>query len=248
MNPKQPSSGDRMKPRKLLRPAALTLALVLALCSMLTLTRCSIRHPPGFWFGPSLAELDRRAQPHFERAKQTIPAIAENLSSLSSLSKMCWYMATDKAALQKFLREQLRPLTSHCAAGASVYGVKLESEVFGNLVTEVGKNNLVASAYAVGGLALEAIFLKTLIRSLSRALGAAAARLAASWGGAAASAVADGPLPFGDIIGVVMGIGGTIWSAYDLWQCRVRLPLEISAVLNAAVDSCRDQCRKLAAR
>ena len=124
--------------------------------------------------------------------------------------------------------------------------MKMESEVFGNLVTEVGKNNLAASAYAVGGLALEAIFLKTLIRSLSRALGAAAARLAASWGGAAASAVADGPLPFGDIIGVVMGVGGTIWSVYDLWQCRVRLPLEISAVLNAAVDSCRDQCRRLA--
>ena len=87
MNQKQPSSETWMKPRKLLRPAALTLALVLALCSMLTLTRCSIRHPPRFWFGPSLAEMDRRAQPHFERAKQTIPAIAENLSSLPSLSK-----------------------------------------------------------------------------------------------------------------------------------------------------------------
>ena len=75
-----------------------------ALGSMLNFTRCSIRCPPLFRMGPSPAELDRRAQHHFDGAKATIPKIAEKLSTLESLSRMCWYMATNKPALQNFFR------------------------------------------------------------------------------------------------------------------------------------------------
>ena len=245
MNPKtSSSSGNRMNSRKLWKIAVPALALVLAFCSMLNLTRCSIRWPPLLRQGPPLAELDRRAQPHFDAAKATIPKIAEKLSTLKSLSRMCWYMATNKSALQNFLARELKPLTSHCAEGAAVYGVKLNTALFHDLVAETGKNNFLSGAYAVGGLGLEALFLKSLLRSLSKVLGAVAAKLAVSWTGAASCAAADGPLPVGDIVGVVMGVGGTVWSAYDLWQCRVRLPLEIKAVLNAAVDNVREQCRR----
>ena len=101
-----------------------------------------------------------------------------------------------------------------------------------------------SAAFAAAGLGMEAVFAKSLIRALVRVLGLVAARLGASWGGAAGFAVADGPLPFGDVVGVVMGVGGTIWSAYDLWQCQDRLPGEITAVLNAAVDNVHEQCRK----
>lgn len=242
---KQPSSGPRMKPRRLLKLFIPTAGVLLAFISLLTLNQCSARVPSLFpW--RSLAELDRKAQPHFDLAKQNIPAVARKLSTVSSITRMCWYMATDKTALQKYLTEQLHPVIAPCASGAEVYGVDMNSTVFHELTAEVGKNNLVASAYAVGGLALEAIFLKTLIRSLVRVMGSIAARLGVSWGGAAGLAAADGPLPFGDIIGVILGVGGTIWSAYDLWQCHVRLPLEITAVLNAAVDNVREQCRERA--
>ena len=248
MNQKQPSSGNRMKPRKLLKFVIPTAGLILAFGSMLSLKTCSIRYPPGFRGGSSLSELDRRAQPHFDQAKQSIPAIAENLSSMSSVSRMCWYMLCDKATLEKYLDEQLKPLTTHCSRGAAVYGVELDTTAFHALTKEVGKDNLRSAAYAAAGLGMEAVFAKTLIRSLRRVLGAVTARLAASWGGAAGLAAADGPLPIGDIVGVAMGVGGTVWSAYDLWQCRESLPGEISKALNAAVDSFREECRKQASR
>jgi len=242
----QPSSGTRMKPRKLLKFIIPAAGVMLAFCSMLSLIKCSARYPSLFPWKTSIAELDRKAQPHFDLAKRNIPEIARNLSSLSSIAYMCWYMTTDKAALQKYLTKQLQPVITPCARGAEVYGVKMNSTVFHELTSEVGKDNVRSAAYAVASLGLEAVFAKTLMRSLVRVLGSLAARLGVSWGGAAGLAVADGPLPFGDIIGVTLGVGGTVWSAYDLWQCRVRLPVEITAALNAAVDNIREQCRKRA--
>ena len=248
MNQKQPSSGNRMKPRTLLKFVIPTAGLILAFGSMLSLTTCAIRHPPGFRARPSLSELDKRAQPHFDQAKQSIPAIAENLSSMSSVSRMCWYMLSDKAALEKYLNEQLKPLTAHCSRGAAVYGVGLDTTAFHALTKEVGKDNLRSAAYAAAGLGMEAVFAKTLIRSLRRVLGAVTARLAASWGSAAGLAAADGPLPIGDIVGVAISVGGTVWSAYDLWQCRECLPREITQALNTAVESFREECRKQGCR
>ena len=244
MNQKQPSSGNRTKSRTLLKFVIPTAGLILAFCSMLSLTTCSSRYPALFPWKTSMAELDRQAQPHFDQAKRSIPAIAENLSSMSSISSMCWYMLFNKDALEKHLNEQLKPVTAACSKGAAVYGVDLDTTAFHAMTAEVGKDNLRSAAYAVAGLGMEAVFAKTLVRSISQVLGAIAARMAASWGGAAGLAAADGPLPIGDIVGVVMGVGGTVWSAYDLWQCKVRLPQEITQALNAAVDNFREECRK----
>ena len=36
--------------------------------------------------------------------------------------------------------------------------------------------------------------------------------LAASWGIAGIAAAGDGPLPFGDAVGLVIGVGGTLWA------------------------------------
>ena len=101
MNQKQPSSGDRTKPRTLLKFVIPTAGLILAFCSMLSFTTCSARHPSLFPWKPSIAELDRKAKPHFDQAKKEIPQIARNLSTVSSVTRLCWYMATDKAALEK---------------------------------------------------------------------------------------------------------------------------------------------------
>lgn len=237
------SSAQQMKLRrklKLIIPAA---GVILAFCSTLALTKCSSKSAIIPW-KVSISELDRKAKPHFDQAKRQIPSIAEKLSSLSSLSRMGWYSMTNKAALQKYLTEQLRPLIIPCSKGAAVYGVKMNSNVFHDPTFAVGKDNLRAAAYAVSGLGMEMIFAKTLIRSLGRVIGTITAKMAVSWGGAASCAVADGPLPVGDIVGVILGAGGTVWSAYDLWQCRVRLPIEITAVLTSAVNDIQKQCRQ----
>ena len=240
---KRSSSGARMKPPRLLKLVIPTAGVLLAFISLFTLNQCSTRGPSLF-SRRSISELDRKAQPHFDLAKQNIPKVARKLSTVSAISRMCWYMSTDKAALQKFLTGQLHPVISPCARGAKVYGVDMDAAVFHELTAAVGKDNARSAAFAAAGLGMEAVFAKSLIRSLMRGLGSVAARLGASWGGAAGLAVADGPLPFGDVVGVVMGVGGTIWSAYDLWQCQDRLPAEITAVLNAAVDHVHEQCRK----
>ena len=110
MNQKQPSSGDRTKPRTLLKFVIPTAGLILAFCSMLSFTTCSAKYPSLFPWKPSIAELDRKAKPHFDQAKKEIPQIARNLSTVSSVTRLCWYMATDKAALEKYLTEQLQPM------------------------------------------------------------------------------------------------------------------------------------------
>ena len=244
---KRASSGLRTKPSRLLKLVIPTTGVLLAFISLFTLNQCSARGPSLF-SRRSISELDRKAQPHFDLAKQNIPKVARKLSTVSAITRMCWYMTTDKASLEKYLNEQLKPLTAHCSRGAAVYGVDLDTSSFQALTAEVGKDNLRSAAYAAAGLGMEAVFAKTLIRSLRRILGVVTARLAASWGGAAGLAAADGPLPIGDIVGVVMGVGGTVWSAYDLWQCRECLPQEITQALNAAVDSFREECRKQACR
>ena len=65
----------------------------------------------------------------------------QGISSMSSVSRMCWYMLSDKAALEKYLNGQLRPLTAHCSRGAAVYGVGLDTTAFHGLTAEVGKDN-----------------------------------------------------------------------------------------------------------
>ena len=39
---------------------------------------------------PDIAELDARAKPHFDRAKQNIPAVVEELTSYGSMVKLCY--------------------------------------------------------------------------------------------------------------------------------------------------------------
>ena len=54
----------------------------------------------------------------------------------------------------------------------------------------------------------------------------------------AGSAVADGPLPFGDIFGGTVVLGSTCWTAYDIWQATEVLPKELGKVLRAAANDC----------
>ncbi|MBO7328171.1 MAG: hypothetical protein J6W00_05290, partial [Lentisphaeria bacterium] len=45
---------------------------------------------------PDIAVLDARAKPHFDRAKQNIPAVVEELTSYSSMVKFCYLASCDK--------------------------------------------------------------------------------------------------------------------------------------------------------
>ena len=66
--------------------------------------------------------------------------------------------------------------------------------------------------------------------------------------GGTACAAADGPLPIGDIIGIVMAAGGTVWSAYDLYQVKTKLGPEMKSLLLQSVQECQTACRMEALR
>lgn len=91
------------------------------------------------------------------------------------------------------------------------------------------------------GVGLEAVFARSLYLAIRRVAAHAAAKLAGTASAAAVSAVADGPLPVGDIIGAVIGVAGTVWTGYDVYQVSVKLPKELRAELMELVRKTRSE-------
>ena len=133
-----------------------------------------------------------------------------------------------------------------CRVGAKVYGCDVNPASFQQHITELNSDAVVASAYAASGLMLEAVFLKSTVKAFTSVLGAISSRLAAAYGTSAVCAVADGPFPIGDTIAVLLATGSTAWCAYDLWQAKVQLHSELTAVLLQSIDNCREASRKVA--
>ena len=225
------------------------LAAALALCAFSCTARSRVRPPRA---RPSIEELDAKAKPHFDQAERNVPAVVAEMSSTGNFIKLCWLMAGDKLSGSHDTREYLESairdrIIVPCQRGAKVYGCEVDEAAVSKELLESGRSNVKATAYAAGGLALEAVFIRSTLASLNSVLGAIAARLSAAYGGGAACAVADGPLPIGDIIGLALAAGGTIWSISDLCEVQKQLPRELSQVLHRSIRDCRESCRKAVA-
>ena len=226
--------------------AGLVFALMLGAFSCVLLHRKKlIRQKPK----PDITELDAKAKPHFDRAKQNIPAVVKELSSFGTLFKLSWLLAKDKACdskqTEEFLSQALAPVIIHCQNGAQIYGCAIDSKQMEQDVSESGKYNTLLSAYAAGSLALEAVFLKATVSSLRTVLNAIVRKLSVSYGGGAVCALADGPFPIGDAFGVILAAGGTLLSCYDLYTVSRNYPEELTAILQQAVDDYWSSCRKV---
>ena len=228
-----------------------TFAGLFVALSMGPLGSCSLRAAPVPQV--KIETLDAKAQPHFEEARRNIPAVVQQLSGFGTQCKLCWLMARDKLTgsqkTQDYLASVLKePIIAPCRRGAKVYGCDFEDAGFLNCLSEVNSDYAAIRGYAVGGLAIEAVFLRQTLVALNNVLGSAAARLALVCGGGAACAAADGPLPFGDVVAVVLAAGGTAWSAYDLWRAHGQLPQELTALLELCIRDCVNACRMEAIR
>ena len=225
---------------------AFVFAGLLAALSLGVMGSCSLRHVPV-----PLAEIERmdaKAQPHFEEARRNIPTVVEQMTEIGATCKLCWLMARDKLAgtheTQEYLALVLeKPIIEPCRKGAEVYGCDFNSAGFLDHLKSVNADYTEIEAYAISGLAIEAIFLKQTIAALTSTLGGIVARLSAAFGSGAACAAADGPFPFGDAVAVVLAAGGTAWSSYDLYQARKQLPAELTALLKQAISDCQAACR-----
>lgn len=225
---------------------AFCLAGLLAALALGGIGSCSLRAIPV-----PLAEIERmdaKAQPHFEGAQRNIPLVVEQLTGTTALFKLCGLMARDKLngtrETQDYLSSVLeKPIIEPCREGASVYGCDFKTAGFLDNLKSINADYTEIEGYALGGLAIEAIFLKKTLASLGSVLGSAVTRLTAVYGGGTAFAAADGPLPVGELLGVVLAAGGTAWSGYDLYEARKQLPAELTAMLKQAINDCQAACR-----
>lgn len=220
--------------------AGLLAALVLAGASLIP------RHPPEEKQQlPSPEELDRLAKPHFDRAAANVPAAAQELSSAGNLAFLAYLMVWRPDSVQPYLETVLdRPILQPCRAGARVYGFDLNTAAFLSGLKNAEAEYADASLQAAGGLVLESLFLKPTLAAFLRVTGSCTALLTGSWGSGAACAAVDGPLLICDIAGLMMAAGGTVMCGYELWQARITLPQELSAVLHQSILECRELCRK----
>ena len=195
-----------------------------------------------------LSELERKAKPYLKQAQDAVPAVASDLATFRSMSRFCRLLAQDKLfgtqTAQEFLAEKLRPVTSPCRRIAGLYGATSLPGLLQRDIRDIAKGHAYASLCAAGGLGLELVFLKTTLRSLAGVTASLSARLAASCGIGTAAALADGPVPFGDAVGVVLAAGGTAWCLIDLKQICAQLPMELTAALHQDILEFHEACRR----
>lgn len=212
---------------------------------------CTIKHrptPPAPKRMVNIEVLDAKAKPHFDEANRNIHAVVKKMTKSKNLWKLSWYMAQDKMSgshkarhfLDSFLDDTI---IAPCRAGARVYGCDFDADGFLKMMRDVNADYALTKAYAIGSLSIEALFLRKTLASFYTILGSVVGRLAVSAGSGTTLAAADGPLPFGDILGVVLAAGGTVWSCYDINKASKQLPKELEALLQQSVRECQDACR-----
>jgi hypothetical protein len=230
------------------------LAAAIVLCAFSCIALGRVRppraRPPRA--GSSIEELDALAKPHFDEAERNVPSVVADLTSEGNFLKLCCLMVKDKMSgsekTQKFIESKIHArIVVPCQRGADVYGCNVDSAAIRNELLASGRNSAVITAYATGSLALEAVFIKSTMASLRSVLGAIIGKLSAAYGGGAACAAADGPLPIGDVIGVALAAGGTIWSISDICQAQKQLKQELTEILYQSIHECRESCRKMVA-
>lgn len=105
---------------------------------------------------------------------------------------------------------------------------------------ELAEGQIVAAISAI----IEATCIRVTVSTVAKILGKAAARMAGSVAVGAGAAVADGPIPIGDIIGGAVVLGSTCWTAYDIWQATEVLPKELRKSLHEVTNDCETKTVK----
>ena len=196
-----------------------------------------------------LKELDRQAETHFRKAREYVPHIVKTLCSPKNVLKLCCKFAYDKVTgkktAQTFMAWHIRSVTEECRKAAGIYGVNVDSPQFTNYMMEAVGGHATISVFSIGGLGMEAVMLKSTLSAAGRICASVSAKLAGTAAASTATALADGPLPVGDIIAVGMAAGGTAMCIGDLIKCYREMPQTLTQALYQIITSCRESCRKV---
>jgi len=91
------------------------------------------------------------------------------------------------------------------------------------------------------GLTINALLMKRTITQIQTTFAKAVARFGATNATALAAAAADGPLPIGDIIALVVEIGGIAWTAYEIYDAQVVLKDNVMSELRTAIGDYKEK-------
>lgn len=94
-----------------------------------------------------------------------------------------------------------------------------------------------AQFFAAVGIVFEIIFIRETCKYLVKLFAKPAARICSSLSAATISSLADGPLPFGEIISGVFIIGGLAWTAYDIYDVTCIMPRRLKEELRTGLDT-----------
>ena len=116
-------------------------------------------------------------------------------------------------------------------------------EEFRDKMRDLAKTSISAGIGTVVEVALikmSYVAIKKLVVKIAMASCAPIAKkMAGSVAVAGASAVVDGPLPFGDIAGGIVAIGGAIWTGRDIYKVTKSMPEELKQSLLTAIHDAR---------
>lgn len=93
-------------------------------------------------------------------------------------------------------------------------------------------------------VALEAYCFRETVAVVTKVLGKTVVRQAGTMAAGAGASVADGPLPIGDCLAVVVVTGSAVWTAVDVYQATKTLPRDLARILEETTDVCAGQCRR----
>lgn len=85
-------------------------------------------------------------------------------------------------------------------------------------------------------LSFDAVAIRKIYVTTASILGKITARQAASLTTGVGCCAVDGPLPIGDCVAVLVFVGGTAWSIYDIYEVVSILPNEMKVTLNEITE------------
>ena len=154
-------------------------------------------------------------------------------------------LATEEAALAADLAAKSKSFESDVSvlSEENAKSVSLAVDAFSRDV----QYHAYKATEATVGLVLETVMIKTsyaaiknvVVRLAGVALSSAVKRAGTSLAAGGTAAVVDGPLPIGDIIGVVLTVGGLSWTACDIYVATKTMPDEMNAKIREAIMQTR---------
>lgn len=151
------------------------------------------------------------------------------------------HLAAVKAIQNQHMRDTLATVSAHGLSDS--VKIKLDFELFSETYSKAAQHNFAASISS----GLEAVLIGSTYATIKKVIQIIAEKLAKSAGASIIAAVADGPLPIGDIVAAVIAAGGLTWTAYDIYVAskeQEKLPGKIDRNARATMRQMQtDACK-----